>query len=273
MERMTGSGEKTHSYVFLFVYPSFSSLCSDETLGCSGEDNARKTSHDLPCKNESHDVPKSCDQLNTTVSCDHIAKSCDQPSTTESCDQPSTAEPCDQTSIAKSCDLPSVQDSSTSQCGRGSVVDQTSAACDADKESTHLHPYVGPAYPAGYIRVTHSSDGGQCDINKAKAVELLEHYSVENPDCLLLRTHQTSNNRLSSIHGKVSSRGGAKESNKGRDLKAVTKNNSGEAYEKSVAKHGDVAFMKFQKELDKCPRQLLRYFCEDSCTHTHTHTT
>ena len=87
--------------------------------------------------------------------------------------------------------------------------------------------------------------------------EMLKRYSLENLECPVA----TSGNENG---------GTRKEGRGGKQSRVVDKSDSGgERYEKGVAKHGDAAFMKFQKELRKCSSQLLRFVvCIFSCNNT-----
>jgi len=118
------------------------------------------------------------------------------------------------------------------------------ASLKCDKQHIQL-PYTGPAYPAGYIRVT-SSTSENLPTAQDAVREMLRRYSAENPECPV------------AVRGKES--GGGKKKGRGKQSRVIDESaSSGERYEKSLARHGDAAFMKFQKELGKCPQQLLRY--------------
>ena len=93
-----------------------------------------------------------------------------------------------------------------------------------------LPAYHGPYYLSFYINVfeEHSlyHDGGDLD----HAYKLLEQYNSNTTD------------------------------------HAAGGGSGGEVYEKAGAGHGDTTFHKFQKQLSKCPRQVIRLVTSDLLT-------
>lgn len=95
--------------------------------------------------------------------------------------------------------------------------------------------YEGPCYPSAYISVVESSSSSMYP-QTDKVMQLLEKYNLENPDCKTVSEHS----------------GRSKKQMKEASVPLA------EGYEKSLARHGDRMFLKFQKEMAKCPHQILR---------------
>lgn len=101
------------------------------------------------------------------------------------------------------------------------------------KEQEQSTPsYIGRHYPSFYINVQIANDNSEDDILMTRAKELTSQYY------------------------------------QGQDEGRIVSNN-GEGYEKATAKHGDHFFLKFKKELSKCPHQLIRYVIKDHLLHYH----
>ena len=96
--------------------------------------------------------------------------------------------------------------------------------------------YKGPFYKSGYISVLEQkslrTEMGEVD-------KLLEKYRLLNPDCPVM-TGQLVGEKSNQVTS-------TKEGGYNR-----------EGYERASARHGDKVFLKFQKELSKCPQQILR---------------
>ena len=148
----------------------------------------------------------------------------------------------------------SVQDLSLSQSKQTTPVNKETKqdaltghdVSDVQCEMEGKHPYTGPAYPAAYIRVTSSSSSFR---NSKRVSDLLQKYSVENPDCPAI-ARLTNDKRQRNTQ--------AREEKSKRKHDGGSAASCAEGYEKGVAKHGDAAFLKFQKELAQCPQQVLR---------------
>lgn len=94
--------------------------------------------------------------------------------------------------------------------------------------------YQGPCYPSAYISTTEEYTAPS---QTSHATQLLERYRLENPDS-------------PRVEGSVKTRRGG---GRGKE-----ESGGGERYEKALARHGDGGFLKFQKELSKCPEQIIR---------------
>ena len=104
-------------------------------------------------------------------------------------------------------------------------------------------PYEGPCYPPAYISTVEENT---CSPQTTEATRLLERYSAENPSY------------LSGVDVEEGRRGKSKEPARGKRGKSGG-GGGGEQYEKPQVRHGDKHFLKFQKELLKCPQQIIRY--------------
>lgn len=98
--------------------------------------------------------------------------------------------------------------------------------------ASHLPQYQGPCYASGYISAV---EGCVVCSEETKVAWLLDKYHSENAPV----------------------RSGRSKGQGGRGVKSGGGGGS-ETYEKAVAKHGDRDFVKFQKELSKCPQQIVR---------------
>lgn len=118
----------------------------------------------------------------------------------------------------------------------------TPAECvrqDDGKTSTTLQlQYEGPCYDSAYIRAMGATASQS---HSTKAAQLLARYHSDHPDCPQAKGHVSGRSK------------GAKENARHAGMKS-----GGEKYEKSQAKHGDKVFLKFQKELENCPQQIIR---------------
>lgn len=113
-------------------------------------------------------------------------------------------------------------------------------------QPSFLH-YRGPHYDSAYISVVEDSswyleEAIRLDPQRTQADELLKRYRSENP------LSQVTHSEAHSAKSKKKSPSGGELSNTGCK----------EGYEKASAKHGDDTFLKFQKEMSKCPQQILR---------------
>lgn len=129
----------------------------------------------------------------------------------------------------------------TSPCHQEATVSSIEDAeipSGAKSDSLPHAQYQGPCYPSAYISVVqeHSTNS-----QSSKVTELLKRYCSENPDCPVAGGHLNGHGRKSR-----GARGGGKSPE------------GGEGYEKATARHGDRAFLKFQKELSRCPQQIIR---------------
>lgn len=100
--------------------------------------------------------------------------------------------------------------------------------------------WSGPHYPAAFLQAVEEPADLQLDEGMSHARDLLKKYQSENPEVLKSEPEEVC---------------------RGKNLKAINKGkvSGDEGYEKALPKHGDRAFRKFQKQLAKCPQQLLRY--------------
>ena len=107
--------------------------------------------------------------------------------------------------------------------------------------------YEGPRYSAAYIRTVEEGESTTSSLD-TEADKLLEQYQLENPDSLVGGLNVVGS--------------GGRRHNRGTKVKRAegTKADTGggEKYEKAVARHGDRTFLKFHKELSKCPQQIIR---------------
>lgn len=106
--------------------------------------------------------------------------------------------------------------------------------------------YTGPYYPPGYLQVIEEpTTYVGTEITHAR--NLLERYQLNNPEVehTLLETSpdQTGDKGRKGCKRKVGGKASHSEA---------------EGYERVIPKHGDRTFQKFQKQLAKCPQQLLR---------------
>lgn len=93
--------------------------------------------------------------------------------------------------------------------------------------------YTGQYYPSSYLQVIQESEVNfEPELTHANV--LLKKYRQENPnvDQSLFENIQPKGRKASTFDG--------------------------EGYEKVLPKHGDRVFQKFQKQLSKCPQQILR---------------
>lgn len=115
--------------------------------------------------------------------------------------------------------------------------------CEVRNNAEDVTLYHGPSYPCAYIRVVEGWTGRSA----SKTVnDLMQKYLMENPECLVTAELQANSGR-------------EREKRKHNKGKKVEVNTAEDGYEKATARHGDKAFLKFQKELAKCPQQILRY--------------
>ncbi len=149
-----------------------------------------------------------------------------------------------------------------STCGEGEVVGrrngtQTIAVLDKEVGQSGMEAaadaYQGPSYVAAYIRTVEKEEEGDGETTATslvtKAAKLLEKYQLENPDSL-------------SMSDVLSSGGRNQRGTGGSKRTEGTKPAGGsEKYEKTMARHGDKMFLKFQKELSKCSQQVIRQEC------------
>ena len=126
---------------------------------------------------------------------------------------------------------------------------QTGAVVDEEVRQngveTMADAYKGPSYTAAYIRTVEEGEGGNFGSTVTAAAKLLERYQAENPDY------------LSGVNV-VGSGGRNCRGARGKRDEGIKVAGGSEKYEKTVAKHGDKFFLKFQKELSKCPQQIIR---------------
>ena len=120
------------------------------------------------------------------------------------------------------------------------IVSESSAVCKARSHAVYVPPYHGPSYPSAYIRVV---EGWACRSDDKTVSELLQKYSLENPECPVVMEHWERKE------------GGRRGRNQAR---RKMESAGGERYEIATARHGDRAFLKFQKEVAKCSHQILR---------------
>ena len=100
-----------------------------------------------------------------------------------------------------------------------------------------ISPYQGPSYPSAYIRVV---EGWASQPDSEEVIQLLQKYSLENPECPVMVDQRN------------------REERGGREGRKQDKSAAGEGYEVAMPQHRDRAFLKFQKELAVCPQQILR---------------
>lgn len=112
---------------------------------------------------------------------------------------------------------------------------------DGDGEISAVLQYQGPCYNSAYVRAMEAVD---TQSHASKATQLLAHYHSENQDSPITK---------GCVSGRSKGRGGVKERKSSAGVKS-----EGEKYEKYEARHGDKAFLKFQKELANCPQQIIR---------------
>ncbi len=106
-----------------------------------------------------------------------------------------------------------------------SATDSATATLTSDEATPHT-TYSAPFYPPAYLCVIEEPE-----MSSSKQLQhaqiLLKQYQREDPI----------------MEPEFPSRG---------------KSSGSEGYEKTAVKHGDRAFQKFHKQLEKCPRQLIR---------------
>jgi len=98
--------------------------------------------------------------------------------------------------------------------------------------------FSGPFYPAGYVSVIEEPNGLDSGREYHHAKTLLRKYEHENSS--------------------VSMQQCIKDKSGDRKRNGATGHSPSEGYERSTPKHGDLAFMKFQKRLAKFPQQIMR---------------
>ena len=111
--------------------------------------------------------------------------------------------------------------------------------------------YEGPFFPSFYVNVLEEPGDGETSFD-SRARELLDQYRRETGDIGKDEAMKSKSRKGAAVHDIKKSK------SKPRSAGHSKGQNSSEEYEKTVAKHGDVAFQKFHKQLLKCPQQILR---------------
>ncbi len=107
------------------------------------------------------------------------------------------------------------------------VPDTTTASTDSSLATTPHATYSSSFYPPSYLCVIDEPKDASLSKDMHHAQNLLKQYQKEEPDT-------------------------------GSKLPSKGKSSGGEGYEKAAVKHGDKAFNKFHKQIEKCPHQLIR---------------
>lgn len=112
--------------------------------------------------------------------------------------------------------------------------------------TTPTTDYKAPFFPPYYINVLEeiSNDNTHLD---GKVKELLDQYYMDTGDTI----------EEAAVMSKPR-KGTAQKKPLESERKKCSGQSAGEAYEKAMARHGDVTFQKLHKQLQKCPRQILR---------------
>ena len=106
--------------------------------------------------------------------------------------------------------------------------------------------YTGPHFPPGYLQVIEEpTEYLAAEFTYAK--NLLKRYQRDNPDVERTLSETAPDLDEDKTRKGCKRKGGGKVSH-----------SEAEGYERVTPKHGDKAFQKFQKQLAKCPQQLLR---------------